>query len=529
MAIKQKIKNSFEKRVKTFWQIVIPLIAYCGLAGIFTGIIVGLFNYTANFLTSSSAKIYSYVYAHPMYVPLVFLGLAILALAMGLIHSRIPEIRGSGIPQTEGVMRGFFTFKWLRILISTIVCSFISFFAGLSLGSEGPSVQIGATTAQGASKLLGARMAWTRHVISGGAGAGLAVAFNAPLTGIIFVLEEGHKRFSSMILISAFTSVIFGTFTYRLMGRLTGLWPENAALFNFGQIPTIPYTQVGILVAIGVVCGISALLFNYLFNHSQEVLDKYTKQFPYKLRLLIVFMLTGVLGFVFPYANGGGHSLIENVTNLDFSVQMLLLILVIKFLMMLFCFNSGATGGLFIPMLAIGALIGGVVGHLFINLNWMDPTYYKAVVCICMTTFFGASVRAPITAIVLIVEITRYNSNFLSTSISIFTAFLIAELFSARPLYETMLLRFRRVRAQGRVVTKELIEIEVPRKAFIVERQVADVLWPADSLVIKVKRGNQEIVPDGETVILEGDILTIQTETYDVKDTKKYLRSLIVN
>lgn len=522
------VKLNSQQKKKQFWAklkgIVIPVLAYGGAAGIMTGFLVSLFNLAANRITELSNRIYVWFGAHPAFIPLLFVALAALALLMALLHKYVPQVRGSGIPQTEGVLRGLVTFKWLRILLATIAGSFLSFFAGLSLGSEGPSVQIGATTAQGTSEMMRSRLAWRRYVVTGGASAGLAVAFNAPLTGIIFALEEGHRRFTPMILLSASSSVIFGTITYRIFSALWGAGAKP--LFDMGQITVLPTNLLWLLIILGVVCGVTAIFFNFTLIHTQRFTDKHVKKFPYWLRLVLVFVLTGVVGLTLLDANTGGHNLIIKVSQLDFSLKMLLLLLFVKFVMIVFCYNSGATGGLFIPMLAIGALIGGICGRIFI-LCGMPEVYYKAIVCIAMTTFFGASVRAPITAIVLIVEITGYSSGFLSTAIAIFSAYLVAELLGSRPIYDSMLERFCANEHKGMRVQRVRLEVEIELGAFLINKSVSDVLWPANCLVSDIVRDGQEIVPDGETLIQVGDKLVIQAETSDPDETYRYVKGLV--
>ena len=190
-----KIKLILRRAGNTF----LPVFALACAAGALCGAVVCLFNMGAEYLIENSAKIYDWVYAHPAYVPLLFVVLAALALIVALVHSRVPEVRGSGVPQTEGVMRGFFSFRKLRVFLSTILLSYISFFAGLPLGSEGPSIQIGATAAGGVAQGAGLRVSLHRYLISAGAGAGLAVAFNVPLTGLVIVLEEGEKKFTASV------------------------------------------------------------------------------------------------------------------------------------------------------------------------------------------------------------------------------------------------------------------------------------------------------------------------------------------
>lgn len=504
--------------------IIIPVVFYCGLAGILAGLTVAFFNYAATTLTSLSTKLYAWFGENPAYIPLLFAGLALLAGAMWLLHKFVPEVRGSGIPQTEGVMRGLLTFRWLRVLIATSIGSFISFFAGLSLGSEGPSVQIGATTAQGAARLMRSRLAWQRYVVSGGASAGLAVAFNAPLTGIIFAIEEGHRRVTPMILLSASSSVIFATITYRLVANLWG--GAYNLLFDLGTLKMIPIEQVWMLFLLGLACGAGAIFFNFALIRSQRALDKVEKKTPYWARLLIVFLLTGVVGLLLADANTGGHGLIEKIAHQDFTVQMLLLLLVVKLVMIVLCYNSGATGGMFIPMLAIGALIGGIFGKIF--MQWgMDESCYKLIVCVSMTTFFGASVRAPITAIVLIVEITGYAGGFLPAAISIFTAFLVAELLGNRPLYDSMLERtLERGHADENAKTVRL-EVEIEPGSFLDDKCISDVLWPANCLVTKVIREDKESIADADMRLHVGDIIVIKARTNDSKQTYEYIKGMV--
>lgn len=513
--------NKFFAKFKNLFVLVV---CYGGLVGILVGFFVSLFNLGADFITKSSVTIYGWFASHPAFIPILFAGLAALAGLMMLIHKAVPQVRGSGIPQTEGVVRGIVTFRWLRVFITTFIGSYLSFFAGLSLGAEGPSVQIGATCANGVSKTLGARLSWQRYLIGGGAATGLAVAFNAPLSGIIFALEEVNKKFSPMILMTASSSVIFGTITYRLFSSLWG--KGNTYLFNMGTITPLPTKFLWTLLIVGLVCGAVAIFFNWSLIKSQKFLDKYTRQYPYWARLIIVFMLTGVVGLLLSDANGGGHGLIMKISTLDFSIQMLLVLLVVKLLMIVMCYNSGATGGLFVPMLAIGALLGGLLGRIFIAAG-LPPQYYKAVVCIAMTTFFGASVRAPITATVLIVEITGFSANFLASIIAIFTAFLVAELLGNRPIYESMLERYAKSENKNKTLEHVIIKTEVGNSHTLVGKCVSDVMWPANCLVTNIIRGEDTLVSDGETVIEQNDSLVIEAETYDENTTRQYLAELI--
>lgn len=540
---KVKIRSMGEK----LKNIVLPVIAYGGVAGILSGFLVGVFNFGARYLIEYSQKIYQAVLEHLWAIPLFFLGLAALALLMAILHRYIPNVRGSGIPNVEGAIRGFLTFKWLRTLIGTAIGSYISFFAGLPLGSEGPSVQLSAMSAQGITEIMKAKLTWRRYVTAGGAGAGIAVAFNAPLAGIVFAMEECHRRFSPIILLCASSAVITGTATFRLLGMAIkdAKWSSTSMLFDIvGLKPFADFKQMnsvgefaailGILIAVGIVIGACAILFNFLLVGSQKRTDRWVKKFPYWARLLVAFLLTGALGLIFTkYVDGGfamvntgGHSLVDNLCHngLKYSFFFLLLVLVVRMILTLVCFNSGATGGLFIPMLATGALLGAMLGLLFVKMG-MDEEYFSAVVVIAMTTFFGASVRAPITAIVLVVELSGYQSDFLPVAIAIFTAFLVAEILGTTPLYDSLL---ERLRAQSEVQSvKRTIEVVIEKGSFATDKRISNIIWPANALVTEVIRADGEsIVPDGETVLLEGDKITVVAESSDGGEVDEFLTHL---
>ncbi len=524
---REKIKAQLKYLGKNIVEVILPVVGLCGFSGIVVGLFVGFVNFGLRKLVECSKYIYGLVYEHLAFLPLLLLGLAALAILASYVQKWAPESRGSGVPQTEGMMRGIVGFNPLKMIVGMVVGSAISFFAGLPVGAEGPSLQLGASSSQAVSNMFKSKLAWQRYVISAGAGAGFAVAFSAPLTGLIFVLEEGHRRFSPVLLLSTAVSIIAGFITYRVMGNVTGLWNADNSYFSFGAFEAVTYRQIVVLLAMGIICGVSAIAFNYLLIHSQRGADKQEKTFPYWLRLLIIFIIVGITGVFFNHVNYGGNDLITALSTRSFDTWTLILILVVRFALILLCYNSGATGGLFIPMLSLGALMGAIVGDISIALHILDPKYYVSMICIGMTTFFGASVRAPLTAIVLIVELSNYEARFLPPMISIITAFLVAELFGSKPLYDSMLNRLKKIFANYHKVEMEDIDIEVVDGAFIAGKKISDILWPMDTLIVAVNRNKEKIVPDGGTIVQVGDILTIQVETGNKERTTRYLNHLI--
>ena len=343
---KAKTNYSMRPTLGYFRNVIIPVICYSGVCGILVGIIVGLYTKFANLLIGWSKDVYILVRNNPAWTPLFLFGLVVIALLCYFLLKVTPECKGSGVPRTEGVLRGILTFRWLRVLLTTIASSLLTYFGGSSLGSEGPSIQIGATTAQGACRLLKCRMAWTRYIMSAGSGTGLAVAFNAPLTGIIFVIEEVQKKVTPMLLLTAGCSVTVGVLTSNAIAQL---WGGTGYLFDFGAFPDkFAIGNIWMLVVLGIVIGLASVGFNYVIINSQKIIPK---KIPQWAKLIFAFLLCGGVGLALVDTVGGGHSLIMNIGNGNFVWWMLLVILLVKLILIPISVNSGATGGLFIPML----------------------------------------------------------------------------------------------------------------------------------------------------------------------------------
>lgn len=518
---KAKTTYSMRPTLGYFRNVIIPVICYSGVCGILVGIIVGLYTKFANLLIGWSKDVYILVRNNPAWTPLFLFGLVVIALLCYFLLKVTPECKGSGVPRTEGVLRGILTFRWLRVLLTTIASSLLTYFGGLSLGSEGPSIQIGATTAQGACRLLKCRMAWTRYIMSAGSGTGLAVAFNAPLTGIIFVIEEVQKKVTPMLLLTAGCSVTVGVLTSNAIAQL---WGGTGYLFDFGAFPDkFAIGNIWMLVVLGIVIGLASVGFNYVIINSQKIIPK---KIPQWAKLIFAFLLCGGVGLALVDTVGGGHSLIMNIGNGNFVWWMLLVILLVKLVLIPISVNSGATGGLFIPMLTIGALIGGLFGNLF-QLAGLDTTLFKLLIVISMSAFFGASVRTPVTAMVLVMEVTGSFHSFLFTGITIFIATLVAEFFKVPPLYDALLERTVEQEREGKKQKQISFKVMVEHNSFADGKLIKDLLWPPECAVKTISKGVEQILASAETKLEGGDMLLIKAKTYNPDETMEYVERLL--
>jgi H+/Cl- antiporter ClcA len=276
-------------------------------------------------------------------------------------------ISGSGIPQVKGVIMGYFKNNWLSTLIAKFFGGAVSILAGLSLGREGPSIQLGACVAQGVGDKLAASRTEKKVLIASGASAGLAAAFNAPLAGAMFAMEEIFKYFSPAILLSTMMSAVVADFVSKIV---FGINP----VFNFDVQSSIPLSGYWLLFILGAIIGAAGAFYNFVLLQTQK-LYKRTKWLNVKTRPVIPFVLAGLLGLVFPIALGSGHRIVGEL-QLSAGITFLLLMLVVKFLFSMISFGSGAPGGIFFPLLIIGATIGAIFGNIAVNYIGLDPKLF---------------------------------------------------------------------------------------------------------------------------------------------------------
>lgn len=250
------------------------LVAVGALTGLFAGLVVTLYNVLTSYAEDFSRGYYEFFREYPAFIPLLFLALFCGAIVIGGVLRFIPMIRGSGIPQTEGATRGLIRFKWYQVLTGMFAASLFTVFMGLSAGSEGPSIQIGGACGYGTSDLLKRGEMLRRYQITGGACAGLAVAFNAPLTGMAFAFEEAHKRFTPEVFVCSFSSVITAIITRNLLRTAMGLSVGSSfTTFALNAPNMLSYLYILFAAAI---CGLAGVGFYFLVFRAKKLFAKLT-------------------------------------------------------------------------------------------------------------------------------------------------------------------------------------------------------------------------------------------------------------
>ena len=537
---KSKVENKTRKKAGELYRNFIQLIIVGCITGILVGVIVTFFNILVHEGEHISQNVYTYVRRHPGFIPLLILALLGGSFLIGVAVNISSVIRGCAIPQTEGASRGIVPLKWWRDLTLMFACSLLSIFMGLSIGSEGPSVLIGASAGDGVSSVLRRNQMIRKYQIAGGACAGLAVAANAPLTGMAFAFEEAYKRFTPEVFICSATSVITAMLTRHGIYSLRG----QSALTTFGSyvFHPLPLKAYGFVILAGLACGLLGVGFYklaFLMRKLFRKIDvKKNEKISHVLRVTTAVIVGGIVSLIAAGVMGGGHSLIESIGTFGGTVDVrtkvafglgitgtLLIILLLKLLVTTVNIGSGIPCGIFIPMIAIGACLGGLLNTVWIKWD-MDKAYCDLMVMICMAAFFTTVVKAPITSIVMICEFTGSFAHLLPVILAVFIGYFIGEMFRTEGIYEELLTEYEKETDIREKVSK-VFTFTVARGALAERREVRDILWPAGVRVQEIARGEEKILPDGDTVLRSGDLLTVVCKTDNPEKVREELEHIL--
>ncbi|OPJ64427.1 ClC family H(+)/Cl(-) exchange transporter [Clostridium oryzae] len=481
------------------------------IEGIAVGLITGLIVVLYRFLLEKSVifidNIYIALKSQYWLIPLWVFVLVLIGYGVGRLVKNEPMISGSGIPQVEGVLTRKLEMVWWKVILGKFFGGVLTIGSGLSLGREGPSVQLGAAVGQGFGKIFRRIKLEEKFLITSGASAGLSAAFNAPLAGAMFSLEEVHKNFSPLVLLSSLSAALTANF---VSSEFLGLKP----VFDFKNVSVLPLQYYLYIIVLGIIIGGLGVLFNKALLGTQTIYAK-QKWLNQQFRIIVPLLCSVALGFTLPQVLGGGHELIGSLIKANFTIKFLIILLVIKFLFTMVSYGSGAPGGIFLPLLAIGALIGNIYGNVLIDIFHFDNSYLSNFIILAMAGYFTAVVRAPITGSILITEMTGSLSHLMSLALVSIVAYIVADLLGEGPIYESLLNRFLNRNTgdkfQGSRHNKVLLEIAVCMGSIIDEKRIKEITWPQNCLLVAVKRGKTEIIPEGNTLLTTGDYLIVLT------------------
>jgi chloride channel protein, CIC family len=350
--------------------------------------------------------------------------------AASLVRRLSPYASGSGIAHVEAVLNGDLPEAPFRIIPVKFVGGALAIGAGLALGREGPSVQMGATMAHLIGKMFGRTWPDCRVLLAAGAGAGLATAFNAPIAGAIFVLEELVRRFEPRIAIAALGASATAIAVSRvLLGNAPDFHVES---LNYAAAETRPLYFV-----LGAIAGLMAIVYHRSLLATIAAAERLGRA-PVELRAGVIGAAIGALAWFRPDLVGGGDSITQRTLAGAETLAILPLVFLLRLALGAVSYAAATPGGLFAPLLVLGAQLGLFFGLLsdlaFPDLD-IQPEGFAVV---GMAAFFTGVVRAPLTGIVLVTEMTANVTMLLPMLGACFAAMLIPTLLSDPPIYDSL-------------------------------------------------------------------------------------------
>lgn len=500
----------------------VKIILISSLIGALAGLVTVFYRILLTKASDLSQIIYAFIRENSAYIPFLFLFLTIAGFALGKLTKKYPLISGSGIPQIKARIMGYIEGSWLSTLIAKFFGGVLAIFCGLSMGMCGPSIQLSCNVAEGVSGKVSSDQSERRIFIASGAAAGLSAAFNAPLAGVMFALEEIFKYFSPMVLLSTMVAAVVADFTSKMFFGIEHI-------FKFEVSQSIPLEYYWIFLVLGTFIGLSGVIYNFFIVQSQRLYKKLDKIHP-QIKPILPFILAGILGLTFPVVLGGGYEIVPEL-NMSTNLNLLILILVVKFIFTMFCFGSGHPGGIFFPLLILGATCGAIFAKVAIPILGLDEALFYNLVIISMGGYFAAIVRAPLTGIILLTEMTGSMTQLFPMIMTAAIAYIIAEEMKSKPVYEILLSSFlagRGIDEKPVDKTKIMLETVVRLGSVLDGATVMEVHMPERCLIISIKRGGLDITPNGATLIQAGDTLTVLTSVSQELEVRDFMEHINV-
>jgi len=353
------------------------------------------------------------------------------SLGMGYLLFRFfPDARGSGVPQTRAALFA----RGGRISFATVFgkffCTAATLASGIPLGREGPAVQVGAGIASILGQKLGLRPEKIKALVPVGAAAAIAAAFNTPLAAVLFSLEEVVGDMHAPVLGSV---VLASATSWGMLRLLLG----NDPLFKVPQYQLVHPEEFGTYALLGVAGGLVSVAFTRLLLWIRVKFLRFPRKTMW-FQPVAGGLVVGLMGWFVPQIMGVGYKYVGDVLNGNMALKLMILLLAMKLVAVAVSYASGNAGGIFGPSLFLGAMLGGAIGttaqHFFPG-HAASPGAYALV---GMGTAFAGVVRAPMTSVVMIFEITRDYAVIVPLMISNLISYFIASKFQKKAIYEIL-------------------------------------------------------------------------------------------
>lgn len=413
------------------------LLFYALLIGLIVGLVGAFFRITLSYIESFRLTLYENAgnsgfisWLWPVLFTITGIGIALF-----LVRKFAPEASGSGVQEIEGALDGIRPMRWKRVLPIKFIASLFSLGSGLLLGREGPTIQIGANIGKMVKDTLGQSDIENNPLVSAGAAAGLASAFNAPFAGIIFVIEEMHGHFKFNFYSVA--AIMIGAGTADFIVRVL---VESKPVIQMMVFPSPNIFGLWLFIILGLLCSVIGYIYNKLLIISLD-LFQFSFKIPIVFTGIFVGLIIAIIGIFSSDMIGGGYDTITKVFDNSFTLSFLLFLFIARMLLSFFSYSSGVPGGIFLPMLTLGVILGMLFG-IIMQHYFPDLISHPGVFAIAgMAGIFSATVRAPLTGLVLAIEMTSNYELILPLIVTTVTASVFTALLGNKPIYTSLLKR----------------------------------------------------------------------------------------
>ena len=407
------------------------------LLGVLTGLVGSVFQIMIHKTNKGMEWLFAFgqQYDIPVMLSAAILSMVMVLIAWLMVHYIAPEASGSGVQEIEGALMHERPIFWRRLLPVKFVAGVLAISSKLVMGREGPTIQMGGNLGDMLGEMTHLQTERRNTLIAAGASAGLAVAFNAPLAGVLFVIEEMRTSFNFSFTNFTIASIccVMATIIYRMI-----LGSGAVIVMDIFSQPSL--SSLGLFFIFGIVVGFVGWFFNVMLMKSLNWTDKFT----YNLRILFVLFigaLVGVLYVFHPAFVGGGYIIIEQTLKYSPALSVLTVLFIVRFIMTMLCYSTAVPGGIFAPMLALGTILG-LMASYFTGVFLDDATIHPGMFAVAgMGALFAAAVRAPVTGIILVVEMTQNYLLILPLMVTCLTATMVVHLAGNPPIYSQLLSR----------------------------------------------------------------------------------------
>ncbi|GAA1701674.1 ClC family H(+)/Cl(-) exchange transporter [Microbacterium sediminicola] len=415
------------------WRSLALLMALAALAGVGVGILGGAFRWSIEQVNAARVALFGVAAEHPEWGWLLAIAFtAAGATIAALLVKWVPAAAGSGIQYVEAVERGQRPPSAIWVMVAKFVGGVFSIGSGLVLGREGPTVHIGAVLGAETARRAKRPLEDVRTLHSALSGAGLAVAFNSPVGGSLFVVEEVARSVKPRIVLPTLAGVAVATATAWLI-------VGNKPIFEVSSVPAPDLLLVGLFAVFGLLTGALGALYNRMILASLT-LARRARRVPPVAQAAIIGGVVGALLYVDPLGAGGGDPISQGLLSGQALVPLVLVTtLVIRFLAGPISYAAGTPGGLFAPLLAIGALWGALCASIMkLVIPDVPGATLVVFVLVGMSSMFAATIRAPLTGIVVVVEMTAVATVLAPMLAASVCAIVVAAALRTRPIYEDL-------------------------------------------------------------------------------------------